>query len=320
MHGARVATLASTLTHLHGRRRPGRPFFLPALAWLAVGFATATAQDLVPVPALTSPVTDLTGTLTPDQASALDAKLRAFEQARGSQVAVLIVPTTRPEEIEQYSIRVVEQWRLGRGKVDDGVLLLVALNDRRLRIEVGYGLEGALPDAIANRIIQQDIAPAFKRGDYYGGITVGLDRIMRVIEGEPLPEPEIRPPAADVPGLLSVLPVLFVFALVGGSILRRLFGRVGGALATGGLVGLITWMLVAILGISIAAGIIAFIFSLLGGFGGGSGRGGWYSSRHGRGWGHPGGFGGGGWSGGGGFGGGWSGGGGFGGGGASGGW
>jgi uncharacterized protein len=253
--------------------------------------------------------------------SALEAKLRAFEQAKGSQVAVLIVPTTRPEEIEQYSIRVVEQWKLGRGKVDDGVLLLVALDDRRMRIEVGYGLEGALPDATANRIIQQDITPAFKRGDYYGGITVGVDRIMRVIEGEPLPASEIRPPAAEVPGLLSMLPLLFVFALVGGSILRRMFGRVGGALATGGLVGFLTWMLIAILGISIAAGVVAFVFSLLGGLGGGGGRGGWYSPRHGRGWGHSGGFGGGSWGGGGGFGGGWSGGGGgFGGGGASGGW
>jgi uncharacterized protein len=307
--------------HLHGRRRPARPFWFLAWAWLASGFATATAQDLVPVPALTSPVTDLTGTLTPDQASALDARLRAFERAKGSQVAVLIVPTTRPEEIEQYSIRVVEQWKLGRGEVDDGVLLLVALNDKRARIEVGYGLEGAIPDAIANRIIDQDLRPAFRRGDFYGGIATAVDRILRTIEGEPLPSPEINPPAASVPGLLHLLPFLFVFALVGGSILRRLFGRVGGALATGGLVGFITWMLVAILGISIAAGIVAFVFTLLGGLGGGGGRGGWYSSRHGRGWGYPGGFGGGGWSGGGGFGGGWSGGGGgFGGGGASGGW
>ncbi len=154
-------------------------------AWLLVAAAwqPAFGQDLVAVPPLRAPVTDLTGTLTPDQVAALDAKLRAFATSRGSQVAVLIVPTTRPEEIEQYSIRVVEQWKLGRGKVDDGVLLLVAVEDRRVRIEVGYGLEGALPDAIANRIIQQDITPSFRRGDYYGGITDGVDRIMRVIEG-----------------------------------------------------------------------------------------------------------------------------------------
>jgi uncharacterized protein len=298
-----------------------------ACAWVALcaWWQGAFAQDLVAIPPLTTPVTDLTRTLTPDQVSALDAKLRAFAQAKGSQVAVLIVPTTQPEEIEQYSIRVVDQWQLGRGKEDDGVLLLVALNDRRLRIEVGYGLEGALPDATANRIIQLDIAPAFKRGDVYGGITVGVDRIMRVIEGEELPAPEISPPAAAVPGLFHLLPVLFIFALVGGSIFRRIFGRVGGAIATGGVVGLLTWLIVAVLGISLLAGVVAFVFSLLGGLGGGGGprSGGWYSRRHG-GWGYPGGFGGGGsWGGGGGgFGGGGfgGGGGGFGGGGASGGW
>jgi uncharacterized protein len=293
------------------------------LALLATPLEPVLAQSLVPVPALTAPVTDLTGTLTPDQASALDAKLRAFEQTKGSQIAVLIVPTTQPEEIEQYSIRVVEQWQIGRKKVDDGVLLLVALNDRRVRIEVGYGLEGALPDATANRIIDQDIRPSFKRGDFYGGINTGVDRIMRVIEGEPLPEPELSPPAAGVPGLFHLLPFLFVLVFVGGSILRRLFGRVGGAIATGGLVGFLTWMLVALLGVSVVAGLIAFFFSLLGGMGGGgpgSGNG-WSSRRHG-GWGVPGGFGGGSWGGGGGFGGGgWGGGGGgFGGGGASGGW
>lgn len=308
---------------MRSRPAPGVVPWLCGLLLALVGIATAQ-QGFVAVPALTAPVTDLSGTLTPDQLSALDAKIRAFEQAKGSQVAVLIVPTTRPEEIEQYSIRVVEQWRLGRGKVDDGVLLLVALDDRRMRIEVGYGLEGALPDATANRIIQQTIAPSFKRGDYYGGITDGVDRIMRVIEGEPLPEPEISPPAANVPGLFTALPLLFVIVIVGGSILRRMFGRVGGALATGGAVGLLTWLLVAVLGLSIAAGVVAFIFALLGGFGGGGGgprSGGWYSRRHG-GWGYPGGFGGGSWGGGGGFGGGgWSGGGGgFGGGGASGGW
>jgi uncharacterized protein len=292
------------------------------LLWCLVALTPVLAQALAPVPQLTAPVTDLTGTLTPDQASALEAKLRAFERTKGSQVAVLIVPTTQPEEIEQYSIRVVDQWKLGRGKVDDGVLVLVALNDRKVRLEVGYGLEGALPDATANRIIQQDILPSFKRGDYYGGISTGVDRVMRVIDGEPLPEPEFSPPAAGIPGLFNLLPFLFIFAIVGGSIFRRMFGRVGGALATGGLVGFLTWMLISILGISVVAGIVAFVFALLGGMGGGGPRGGsngWYSQRHGGGWGYPGGFGGGGGGGfgGGGFGGG---GGGFGGGGASGGW
>jgi len=312
------------------------PVIASALRWLrpcAAAFGAAVlllcgvaapAQQLVPVPPLTSPVTDVTGTLTPDQVAALEAKLRAFEQAKGSQVAVLVVPTTQPEAIEQYAIRVAEAWKLGRQNVDDGAILIVALDDRTLRIEVGYGLEGVLPDAIANRIIDQDIVPLLRRGDYYGGIAIGADRMMRVIEGEPLPEPAQRSPAQDVPGLFTLLPFLFIFALVGGSIFRRIFGRVGGALATGGLVGFLTWLLIGILGLSIGAGFLAFIFALGGGIGGGPGAGsnGWYSRRHGRGWGHPGGFGGG-WSGGGGGfgGGGWSGGGGgFGGGGASGSW
>jgi uncharacterized protein len=296
---------------------------LAASLWLmAAVVAPASAQQgLVAVPQLTARVTDLTGTLTADQSSALEAKLAAFEQSKGSQVAVLIVPTTQPEEIEQYSIRVVDQWKLGRGKVDDGVLVLVALNDRKVRLEVGYGVEGVLPDATANRIIQQDIVPSFKRGDYYGGINTGVDRVMRVIEGEPLPEPELSPPAAGIPGLFNLLPFLFIFALVGGSIFRRLFGRVGGALATGGLVGFLTWLLISILGIAAVAGVVAFIFALMGGGSGGGpagGSNGWYSRRHGSGWGYGGGFGGGG----GGFGGGGfrGGGGGFGGGGASGGW
>jgi len=284
--------------------------------------AAVPAQQPVAVPPLTSPVTDLAGVLAPEQAAALDARLRAFEQGKGSQVAVLVVPTTQPETIEDYAIRVADAWQLGRKGVDDGAILLVAVQDRRVRIEVGYGLEGALPDATANRIIDEVIVPAFRGGDYSAGISAGVDRMLRVIEGEPLPEPERRSPATHVPGLFEVLPFLFVFALVGGSILRRLFGRVGGALATGGVVGALTWLLVGILGLALGAGIVAFILALLGGFGGGgggSGRGGWYSRPHGSGWGVPGGFGGG--RGGGGFGGGWSGGGGgFGGGGASGSW
>ncbi len=304
---------------------PAPGFGLPkafAAAFLAAAFllcsSPAPAQQLVPVPPLVSPVTDVTGTLAPDQIAALEAKLRAFEQAKGSQVAVLIVPSTQPEEIEQYAIRVVDAWKLGRQNVDDGAMLVVALDDRKLRIEVGYGLEGALPDAIANRIIDEEIVPLFRRGDYYGGIATGVDRMLRVIEGEPLPEPVQRSPAQDVPGLFSLLPFLFIFALVGGQILRRLFGRVGGAMATGGVVGFLTWLLIGILGLSIGAGFLAFVFALGGGLGGGPGAGGngWYSRRHGGGWGHPGGFGGGG-----GLGGGWSGGGGgFGGGGASGSW
>jgi uncharacterized protein len=277
------------------------------------------ADDAVPVPPLTAPVVDLTNTLTPQQVASLDSKLRAFAEARGSQVVVLVVPSTQPEDVEQYSIRVVDAWKLGRKGVDDGVLLLVARDDRRARIEVGYGLEGALPDATANRIIDEVLVPHFRAGDYYGGIDAAVDRIIGVIEGEPLPAPAARSRAHDAGGLFNLLPFLLVFAFVGASVLRRLFGRVGGAFATGGLVGVATWLIVGVLLVSIVTAVIAFVFALLAGLGGGPG-GRWYSGRRG-GFGPPGGFGGGGFGGGGFGGGGFSGGGGgFGGGGASGGW
>src|SRR5688572_8255129 len=153
---------------------------------------TVLAAD-TPVPPLKSRVTDSTGTLTPDQRAALEAKLATFETKKGSQVAVLMVATIKPETIEQYSIRVVEQWKLGRKRVDDGVLLIVAKDDRRMRIEVGRGLEGAIPDAIAKRIVSDMIAPRFREGDFYGGIMAGVDRILRTIEGEPLPPPKAEP-------------------------------------------------------------------------------------------------------------------------------
>ena len=149
------------------------------------GFAVADQ----PIPALSRRVTDLTRTLSASQQADIENTLQSFEQQKGSQVAVLIVPTTQPETIEQYSIRVASQWKLGRKGVDDGVLFLVAKNDRTLRIEVGYGLEGALPDALCNRIIDGYIVPRFKQGDFVGGIREGVLRITKTIEGEPLPPP-----------------------------------------------------------------------------------------------------------------------------------
>ena len=272
----------------------------------------------VAVPPLKARVTDLTGTLTREQTASLEQMLQSFEARKGSQIAVLMVPTTKPEAIEQYSLRVAEAWKVGRKKIDDGAVLVVAKDDRTLRIEVGYGLEGALSDITANRIIREVIVPRFREGDFYGGINAGVDRMIRVIDGEPLPAPAGRggavAPAVDG-GLLSTLPVLLVLAMVAGAILRRIFGRFLGSLATGGAVGFIAWTLAGALGIALIAFVLAFIFTLLGG---GTGRRGYYG-------GFPGGFGGGmgrGGFGGGGFGGGGfgGGGGGFGGGGASGRW
>jgi uncharacterized protein len=166
-----------------------------ALVALAVLFwwSNAVGQTAQPVPALSARVTDATGTLSDEQRSTLEQSLKDYEARKGSQIAVLIVPTTQPETIEQYSIRVVEQWKLGRTRVDDGVLLIIAKNDRTLRIEVGYGLEGVLTDATSNRIIEDIIVPRFRQGDFYGGVSAGVDGIMRVVDGEPLPAPRQSP-------------------------------------------------------------------------------------------------------------------------------
>ena len=176
-----------------------------------------------PIPALNQRVTDLTGTLSAPQQAELESTLLAFEQKKGSQVAVLIVPTTQPETIEQYSIRVAGQWKLGRKGVDDGVLFLVAKNDRALRIEVGYGLEGPLPDALCNRIIDLFVVPRFKEGDFFGGIREGVVRILGAIQGEPLPVPEARR------GESSPLAGTLIFWIFLGFIFLQFFARVLGS-------------------------------------------------------------------------------------------
>ena len=152
--------------------------------------ALSLAQSLQAIPALEARVTDLTGTLTAAQQAQLEARLAEFESRKGAQLAVLIVPTTQPEEIEQYSIRVVTAWKIGREKPDDGALLLVAKNDRRLRIEAGRGLEGALTDLVSKRIVADTISPLFRQGDFAGGVAAGVEQMIRVVDGEPLPAPD----------------------------------------------------------------------------------------------------------------------------------
>lgn len=285
-----------------------------AVCLLVLALSAVAASAEVAIPPLRSPVTDLTNTLTPEQAKALEQTSRAFEQRKGSQIAILILPTTRPEAIEQFSIRLAENWRIGRKGIDDGAIIVLALEDREVRIEVGYGLEGALPDMIASRIIREDMVPHLKRGEVYLALNAAVDRIIRLIDGEPLPPPPQSEPSGSGSGLGNVFPLVLIIALVGGAFLRRIFGSFLGAGATGGLAGLFVFLMTRVLGIALVAGVIAFFFSLMGGGGGGLTRG-----R--RTWG-GGGFGG--WGGGsswGGGGGGWSGGGGgFGGGGASGRW
>ena len=232
------------------------------LALLLLGSAMASAD--VAVPPLSGRVVDRTMTLSQSEQSALDATLRNFEARKGSQVAVLIVPTTAPETIEQFSIRVAEAWKIGRSKVDDGAILVIAKDDRKLRIEVGYGLEGALTDVTSKRIIDQIITPKFRTGDFAGGITAGTDAILKVIDGEPLPAPEMRQSTANfVNQLEEVGPFLLFGVLIGGGILRRIFGRLFGSLATGGLAAVVVWMIVGTAVLASVAGVIAFFFTLI---------------------------------------------------------
>ncbi|MFS2134369.1 TPM domain-containing protein [Duganella sp. Dugasp56] len=226
-----------------------------------LGWAVAAGAQ-VAVPPLSARVTDTTGTLTSDQKASLEQVLQDFEAKKGSQIGVLMLASTAPETIEQYSLRVAEQWKLGRKKVDDGALLIVAKDDRTMRIEVGYGLEGVLNDAVCKRIISEVITPKFKQGDFYGGIRDGIDGMLRVVEGEPLPAPA-RP--AEDGGVGSYLPVLLVLALVVGGILRALLGRLPGAIMTGGLVAFLAWLFAGALSAAVIAGVLALFFTLVGG-------------------------------------------------------
>ncbi len=245
-----------------------------ALAW----WQPAVAQ--LAVPPLTGHVTDQTGTLTAEQKASLEQTLTAFEARKGSQLAVLMVRSTAPEAIEPYALRVAEQWKLGRKRVDDGAILVVAKDDRALRIEVGYGLEGALTDLTSKRIISETILPRFKQQDFYGGVSAGVTQIIAVIDGEPLPEPAGMP-AVGAGDVRQFTPILFVLALAVGGVLRAVLGKVPGALVTGGVVGAIAWFLVGAASIALMAGVVALIVTLLGGGMVGRGLGGYYGGGRG---------------------------------------
>jgi len=306
---------AGTFTPVKSRMTSNRgvprwaDYMLAGLLGIAALHMACASAD-VAVPPLKAHVTDLTGTLTPAETAALEQKLIAFEQRKGSQIAVLIVPTTQPETIEQYGIRVAEQWKLGRKGVDDGALLLVAKDDRELRIEVGYGLEGPLPDVVAKRIVSDTIAPYFKRGDFAGGVDAGVDAIIKVVDGEPLPAPVAPPSRGAQDGSIppSMLIIGFILVVVVAGALRSIIGRFPAALVTGGLAGFIAWWIVSSLAAAAIVSIFVFVSSLMSGL----------PRSGGNGFGSSGGWGGGGFGGGGGS---WGGGGGgFGGGGASGRW
>jgi uncharacterized protein len=257
------------------------------LCWASVALA------VVAVPPLVGRVVDQTGTLSSGDIASLNQTIRAFEARKGSQIAVMIAPTTDGEAIEQFSLRVAEAWKIGRKKIDDGAVLVIAKNDRHLRIEVGYGLEGALTDVTTKRIIDEEITPKFKTGDFAGGVSAGIGRIIRVIDGEKLPAPE--PPHWQHTGLFDVSdmfnPFLLIPVFLFGGLMRTMLGRLVGSAVSGGVVTLVAWFLFGSLAAAMVAGVIAFVFVLFndavtsspgrggsgGGWSGGSSGGSWSS-------------------------------------------
>ena len=307
------------------RRFSGFPIRGGVLLMLAMLLAVwlplaARAQGVQAVPALTAHVMDSTGTLDAAQRAALEAKLTAFEQARGAQVVMLIVPTTQPEDIAAYAQRVGDAWKIGRKDIGDGLLLLVAKNDRKVRIETTKALEGAIPDLAARQIIESAITPRFRQGDFAGGLDAAADQIMARISGENLPTPESKSASRQQDSgfdWMDLAVFLFFAVPIGARVIAGVLGRKVGSVATGGVVGVLAWIFTSSLvvaGIAALVGLVFALFASLGSLGRGSRSSGWGGP------GATGGFGGGSWGGG--SGGGFSSGGGgdFGGGGASGDW
>jgi uncharacterized protein len=245
------------------------------LAWLVVlWMAPLHAQDVLPVPPLSGRVVDTTRTLTPVQAQALTAKLAKVEQERGSQVVVLIVPTTQPQDIASYAQRVGEAWKIGRKDVGDGLLIVVAKNDRAVWITVAKALEGAVPDLAAKQIVEERIIPAFKAGDYAGGLNAAVDRLAARIGTEGLPEPSARKTTRSASSgfdLEDMAIFFFVGVPVLGSVLTGVFGRKLGSLVTAGAAGGVGWFLTTSMLLAAGAGLVALV--LVGVFGVGSRRG-----------------------------------------------
>ena len=267
---------------------------------LLLALGAARAQDVLPVPPLSGRVIDQTGTLSAEQRNALDAKLAAFEAASGPQIVLLLVPATAPEDIASYAQRVGESWKIGRREVGDGLLIVVAKSERKVRIEVAKALEGAIPDLAARQIIDSAIKPAFRADDYAGGLDAAVDKLMERIRGEHLPAPESSAPGQSegAPDVDTIALFFFVVVPVVGAIFNGLLGRKLGALLTAGAAGGVAWWITTSVAIAVGAGVMALVLvgivgvgsllsgrvrgrggSSIGGWGGGwSGGGGGWSS------------------------------------------
>ncbi|MDH6170348.1 uncharacterized protein M2282_005518 [Variovorax boronicumulans] len=284
-------------------RRALAAVFVAALAWACL---PALAQSLLPVPALTARVIDQTGTLDSAQRTGLETKLAAFEQRKGSQIVVLMVPTTQPEDIASYAQRVGDAWKIGRKDVGDGLLVMVAKDDRKMRIATAKALEGAVPDLAAVRIIDEEMKPRFRNNDFAGGLNAAVDRLIGLVDGEPLPEPSKSNSGSSGGGDFdweNLAIFLFVGVFVGAPIVRAMMGKTLGSVVMGGGIGVVAFFLTTSVVIAVIAGMVALMVSLfagLAGFGGGrggrGGSGGGWSSGGGGGWSGGGGGGGGGFS------------------------
>jgi len=244
------------------------------LIWLLVFPGWVGAADaLVPLPPLAARVTDLTATLAPEQRAQLEASIAAIERDKGAQVAILMLPSVQPETIEQFGIRLAEAWKIGRRGVNDGVIVIVAKNDRKMRIEVGYGLEGAIPDAVAKRIVAETMAPRFKAGDFFGGLEAAVASLGKIIAGEALPPAVGSDSATNLGTDGDALPMLIFVVIVLAGMARKILGVLGSLLAAG----LAGWLALSVFGSWLAAGLaglaaFAFSFARLGG-----GRSGWHA-------------------------------------------
>ena len=223
-----------------------------------LGWPLGHAQ--VPVPPLTGHVVDTTQTLSPADQARIEQALTAFEARKGSQLAVLLVRSTKPEPIEPFALRVAEQWKLGRKKIDDGAILVLAKDDRTIRIEVGYGLEGALNDATCQRIIEETITPHFRQQDFAGGITAGMQRMVQIIDAEPLPA-RATPSSADP---MKDISWIIVAGVLLGFVLRAVLGRFPGAVMTAAIVGVVSFLLLGVLSMALMAGGITLLTTWLG--------------------------------------------------------
>lgn len=270
-------------------RRALAAFFLTAFAWAGL---PALAQGLLPVPALTARVIDQTQTLDSAQRNGLETKLAAFEQRKGSQIVVLMVPTTAPEDIASYTQRVGDTWKIGRKGVGDGLLVVVAKNDRAMRIATAKTLEGAVPDLAASRIIDEEMKPRFRQNDFAGGLNAAVDRLIGLVDGEPLPAPSRDTGESSgygndgIFGFLQHFGLfLFVGVFIGAPIVRAILGKKLGTVVVGGGVGLVVFLITASIAIAAIAGVIALVITLVAAAGRpGGGGGGWSSGGGGGGW------------------------------------